>query len=82
MFLIYSKPDCHLCDIAKDIVYKIADEFGIEVREINIQEDRVVFEKYKYEIPVVFLDDNEVFRHRTTETELREIVVSRRSRRG
>lgn len=77
MFLIYSKPDCHLCDIAKQIVRKIAGEFSLEVQEINIQDDAKTFEHYKYEIPVVFLNDSEVFRHRISEDELRQIVLNR-----
>lgn len=53
---IYSKKECHLCDIAKEELEAIRREFDFSLREINIEKDTVAFEKFKYMIPVVEVD--------------------------
>ena len=75
MFRIYSKPNCHLCDEAKVLVRRVASEFKMNIEEINIEQDPETYRKYRFDIPVVFLDETEVFRHRTTEEALRKAVL-------
>jgi glutaredoxin len=70
---IYSKPDCHLCDDAKAILKKL----GVDFKEINIQEEPEAYEKYKWEIPVIFIDDVKVVKGRVDEGKLRK-ALSRR----
>ena len=74
---IYSKPECHLCDEAKLILKKVAADFPFTLREINIEEDPEVYEKYKYEIPVVFLEDVKLFKGRVDEKKLRKALSAR-----
>jgi len=79
---IYSKPDCHLCEEAKSVLDKVAAEFHITVEVIHIEKDPETFEKYRYEIPVIFLDDVKLFKHRVDEEKLRKVLnkVARVSR--
>ena len=74
MILIYSKPDCHLCDEAKSVLKKLRLEF----QEINIEEDAEAFEKYRYEIPVIFLDDVKFSKGRLDEGKLKRAIMERR----
>ena len=62
--IIYSKPGCHLCDEAKDVIRQsdCADVFTIE--EINIEGDPDLLRKYRFDIPVITIDGVEAFRHR------------------
>ena len=53
---IYSKKECHLCDIAKEELEDIRREFDFSLKEINIEKDTVAFEKFKHLIPVVEVD--------------------------
>lgn len=56
---LISKPDCHLCDVARDIVeVVIADlpEDRVEVQELSILDDRALYELWWEKIPVVLLD--------------------------
>lgn len=53
---IYSKKECHLCDIAKEELEDIRREFDFSLKEINIEKDTVAFEKFKHQIPVVEVD--------------------------
>ncbi|MET0671912.1 MAG: glutaredoxin family protein [Microbacterium pygmaeum] len=56
---LISKPDCHLCDVARDIVeVVIADlpEDRVEVQELSILDDQALYELWWEKIPVVLLD--------------------------
>ncbi len=71
---IYSKKDCHLCDIAKETLLRLQKEFPFSLTEIDIEKDKPAFEKYKYLIPVIEIDGKEVFTYRVNENELKKIL--------
>jgi len=62
--IIYSRPGCHLCDEAKAAITSAgcSDRFTLE--EVNIESDEELLRKYKYDIPVIAIDDVETFIHR------------------
>ena len=55
-----SKPDCHLCETARDVVDGVVAELGSEasvhIEELSILEHPDLYEKYVEEIPVVLLN--------------------------
>ena len=55
-----SKPDCHLCEAAREVVDGVVADLGSEtsvlVEELSILEHPDLYEKYVEEIPVVLLD--------------------------
>lgn len=59
---LIGKPDCHLCDVAHEIVDavladlpdEVADQ--IEVREASIVDDPALYELWREKIPVVLID--------------------------
>ena len=55
---LVSKPGCHLCDAARDVVNSVVGELeGVaSVTEVSILDDPELFEKYVEEIPVVLID--------------------------
>ncbi len=71
---IYSKKDCHLCDIAKETLLKVQQELPFLLNEIDIERDKTAFEKYKYLTPVIEIDGEKVFNYRIDENELKEIL--------
>ncbi len=71
---IYSKKDCHLCDIAKETLLKIQQELPFSLNEIDIGKDKTAFEKYKYLIPVIEIDGEKVFNYKVDENELKKIL--------
>jgi hypothetical protein len=77
--LLYSKPECHLCEEAKAVIKKVAAEFQVSIDEIDIRQDPGTFEKYRYDIPVIFLDDVKLFKHRVDEAKLRRALRARGS---
>jgi glutaredoxin len=50
MVTLYSRPDCHLCDEARD---QLRSFDGIELRELDIDADEELLRSYLERIPVV-----------------------------
>ena len=71
---IYSRPGCHLCDEAKDVVERVQRRFPFDVRIINIEEDPQLERAYGTEIPVVFINGNKAFKYHVDEAELEKKV--------
>ncbi len=74
---IFSKENCHLCEDLKKVIKKVNQEIPFEISEIDITKDEELFEKYKYEIPVVQIDGLIAFKYRITEEEFRKKLKSR-----
>ncbi|MDO8636050.1 MAG: glutaredoxin family protein [Dehalococcoidia bacterium] len=73
----YSKPNCPLCDEARDMLEDVNQEFALVVTEINILRSPAIYEKYKYIIPVLELENGQVVKARFTEAELRKALIER-----
>jgi len=60
---IISKPDCHLCDVAREIVETVIAELpdereaAVEVEELSILDDPALYAQWWEKIPVVLIDD-------------------------
>ena len=51
---LYGRPDCHLCDVAREEIRVIVREFeDVELREVDISSDDDLFAAYLERIPVV-----------------------------
>ncbi len=69
---IYSRPGCHLCEEAKASIRAAGCDDLFRLEEINIDDDRELQERYKYEIPVVLINGNKAFKHKVDSAEFRE----------
>ncbi len=68
---LYSRPGCHLCDEAKKHVAPLAARFGARMREINIDGDPILRERYNEEVPVLFLGPRKVAKYTVNLEQLR-----------
>lgn len=50
---LYSTPGCHLCDLAKDIIWPLLNDYPLRMEEIDIAESDELLERYGVRIPVV-----------------------------
>jgi len=66
---IYSKPGCHLCDEAKAAILNSRCRSLFELREFNIETDAELYERYKYDIPVIFIGERKAFKYHVTSSE-------------
>ena len=53
----YTKAGCHLCDDARNMLDEIAAQTAYELTEIDIRRDTELFERYRYRIPVIMLNE-------------------------
>ena len=78
--IIYSKPDCCLCDVVKEKLRRLRQSREFELREVNILEDPKAYEKYKEEIPVIFINGKKAFKYHLDEERFLRILRSGKHR--
>ena len=54
--VVYSKPGCHLCDVAEAAVAQLCDELGVGWERVDILDDPELMATYGEQIPVTFVD--------------------------
>jgi glutaredoxin len=68
---LYTRPGCLLCEEAKAAIVPILGEFGAVLREVNIDEDPILKERYGRDIPVVFIGQRKSAKHRVDVAQFR-----------
>ncbi len=53
----YTKAGCHLCEEARDMLEDIAALTTYVLTEIDIRSNPAIFEKYRYRIPVILINN-------------------------
>ena len=71
---IYSKKECHLCDIAKEELEALQCDYEFSLKEVDIENDKLAFEKYKYLIPVIEVDGEIISTYRVNKKKLTDIL--------
>ena len=55
---MYSKPGCHLCDIARGVILSVKPKIDFKFIETGIEKDPELFSQYKEDIPVIYINDS------------------------
>jgi hypothetical protein len=53
---LIGKPGCHLCDEARAVVARVAEDLGVGWTELDINQDQELAEQYWEQIPVTLVD--------------------------
>ena len=61
---LYSRPGCDLCEEAKAAIAPLLSDFGAVLREVNIDEDSILMERYGWDVPVIFIGAHKAAKHR------------------
>lgn len=61
---LYTRAGCHLCDEAKQQMAPLLAEFAAELREVDVDADPALRERYTNDVPVIFLGERKVAKHR------------------
>jgi glutaredoxin len=69
---MYTREGCHLCDEAKAAMAPLLSEYGAKLREVDIDDDPVLFERYTDDVPVIFIGGRLFAQHRIDTVLLRE----------
>jgi glutaredoxin len=74
---LLTRPGCHLCDVAKETMDRVAAKSGEAWTEVDISGDPELEDEYGLRIPVVLLDGKEHGYWRVEEERLlRDLGVS------
>ncbi len=68
--VLYGRPDCHLCDDAREVLVRV----GAPFEEVDIESDDELFKRYLERIPVVTVDGAEAFELFVDEAGLRSLL--------
>jgi hypothetical protein len=71
---LYSKPGCHLCDDAREVIERVCADLGESYEEISILDDPALQERYGEEIPVTLVDGRQHDFWRVDESRLRAVL--------
>lgn len=70
--VIYSRPECHLCDEMIEVVKLLAERLPITLQQVDITKSLELEKEYGMDIPVLFCRGERIAEHRITEKELLE----------
>ena len=76
---LYTKKECPLCVVAKEIILRVKKEIPFEFEEVDIESRDDIHEKFKEEIPVVFVNGERGFTSRVNDKRLRRILKRHQS---
>lgn len=74
--VLYTKPNCHLCDEMKAELKKAGCDNLYRLEEINIESDPALLERYRFDIPVLQINGVEAFRHRLQADQFRTAITA------
>ena len=53
---LYSKPGCHLCDDAREVIERVCADMGTSYEVVDITTSTELMNAYGEQIPVTFVD--------------------------
>jgi glutaredoxin len=71
---LYSKPGCHLCDQARQVIERVCTDLGTSYDEVDITGSTELMSAYGEQIPVTFVDGRQHDFWRVDETRLRRAL--------
>ena len=72
--VLYSRPGCHLCDVARDEIERVRGRYPFTFEEIDVELDDALELEYGVRIPVVMIDGLEAFEIAVDARHLAELV--------
>jgi glutaredoxin len=72
--VLYSRPGCHLCDVARRVLVAERQDHPFELDEVDVQDDEDLERVYGIRIPVVEIDGEERFEYEVDLKELSRIL--------
>jgi glutaredoxin len=70
--VLYTRAGCHLCDEAKEQIRRAQADTPFAFREVDIDLDPELRQRYNEEVPVVFVGGKKAFKYRIDLREFRK----------
>ena len=74
--IVYYREGCHLCEQVVASLFQLQEELGYEIKQIDIDDDPILRDKYDVDVPVVTFKGEVIFYHFFYETELRKTLTN------
>jgi glutaredoxin len=74
--VVYSRPDCHLCEEALAALRTLRERLAFELQEVDISKDESLHRTYFDRIPVIAVDGEELCEYFLDEARVRERLES------
>jgi hypothetical protein len=74
--VLYSRPGCHLCDVARGEIARVRERHPFAFEEMNVEDDDALELEYGLRIPVVTVDGREAFEIEVDGRDLEALVRS------
>lgn len=68
--VIYSKPECHLCEQAKAELLRIQKQHGFQLDEVDISRDEKLLAEFGARIPLIWVNGRLVGKYHVDEAAL------------
>ncbi len=75
--ILYSRRGCHLCEVVKESLTKLARRGQFNWREIDVDSDDDLRRQFNDEVPVVFINGRKAFKYRLDEREFLRVLEGR-----
>ena len=76
--VIYSRRECHLCDVAKATATALQERIDFHIEVHDVDDDPAWAEAYGNEVPVGFVGERKVFKYRVDPGTLEKALLSGR----
>lgn len=75
--ILYSRNGCHLCEVVKESLERLEHRALFTWREVDIDQDEALRQKYTNEVPVVFINGRKAFKYAMDEEEFLQKLAAR-----
>jgi glutaredoxin len=75
--VLYSRKNCHLCDVVKATLARLEKRGGFTWKEVDVDSDPDLQQKFTDEVPVVFIDGKKAFKYRMAERDFLRLLKAR-----
>lgn len=73
---LYSKRRCPLCDNAREVLEVVRARHPFELVELAIDDSPSLWEQFRYDVPVVFVEGERLAHHRLRADDLEKRLLS------
>lgn len=75
--IVYSRKGCHLCDVVKETLVQARGAAEFRWREVDIDTDPDLQQRFNDEVPVVFIDGRKAFKYRMEQKQFLRVLAGR-----
>ncbi len=82
LLVLYSRPGCHLCEVAKEALQPVLRRYRVRLEERNVENDPAWERDYGHQVPVGMIGDRKLFKYRIDPRRLECAIQARLGRKA